>query len=432
MMRFLLPLLLALGTLAPSNAQAQALPSNTLDAIVAVVDEGVILRSELDRAVANVRRQYAGNPEQLPPAASLERQVLERLILMRLQTERATSVGIRIGDVELDSALQAIAQQNGVDPVGMRARIEADGLSFTSFRESLREEMLVQRLRSRVMQSRISISETEIDILLARGTLQAKQVRIANLLVGLPDGATPEQIDLGRQKVEGIRKLIAEGMDFGAAAIRYSDAANALEGGELGWRSLDEVPPAFAPIIRDMQPGDISEPLRGPSGFQLLKVLDAREGDSQRVVEEVQLRDILVRVTELVDETRARERIDALRRRAVEGGEDFAELARANSENTASASLGGDMGWMPPDSLPPEFARVVADLADGAISQPIRSAQGWHLMQRLASRTQDRTEELLREEARQIIARRKADEEYERFVRQLRDEAYVDSRLSAS
>ncbi len=431
MMRFLLPLLLALGMFAPSPAPAQALPSNTLDAIVAVVDEGVILRSELERAVANLRRQYANSPEQLPPPASLERQVLERLIIMRLQTERATSIGIRIGDVELENALLAIAQQNGVEPAEMRSRIEADGMSFTSFRESLREEMMVQRLRSRVMQSRLSISETEIDILLARGTLQARQYRIANLLVALPDGATPEQVELAREKIDGIHKLIAEGMDFAAAAIRYSDAANALEGGELGWRSLDEVPPSFAPVIRDMKPGDMSEPMRGPSGYQLLKVIEVREGDAQRVVEEIQLRDILVRVTELVNEVRARQLVDDLRRRVVEGGEDFSELAREHSENTASASLGGDMGWMPPESLPPEFAAAVAGLADGEVSQPIRSEQGWHLIQKVGSRAQDRTEELLREEARQIIARRKADEEYERFVRQLRDEAYVDSRLSA-
>lgn len=431
MMRFFLPLLLALGTLAPSYAQAQALPSNTLDAIVAVVDEGVILRSELDRAIANVHRQYASAPDQLPPPASLERQVLERLVIMRLQTERAASIGIRVSDVELEGALRSIAQQNGVDPAQMRGRIEADGMSFTGFRESLREEMMVQRLRSRVMQSRISVSETEIDILLARGTLRGKQFRIGNLLVGLPDGATPEQIELGREKIEGIRKLIREGMDFSAAAIRYSDAGNALEGGDLGWRSLDEVPPSFVPVIRDMQPGDVSEPLRGPSGFQLVHVAEVRDGDQQRLVQEIKLRDILVRVTELVNEVRARQQIDELRKRVVEGGEDFAELAREHSENTASASLGGDMGWIPPEALPPEFASAVAALADNEISQPIRSAQGWHLIQKLGTRAQDRTEELLREEARQIIARRKADEEYERFVRQLRDEAYVDTRLAA-
>lgn len=430
-MRFLLPLLLALGALAPSAVPAQALPSNALDSIVAVVDEGVILRSELDRAVANVQRQYASNPEQLPPLASLERQVLERLVMMRLQTERAASIGIRISDIELEGALQSIAQQNRVAPADMRRQIEADGMSFNAFRETLREEMMVQRLRTRVMQSRISVSDTEIDILLARGTLRGKQYRIGNLLVALPDGATPEQIQAAREKADGIRKLVAEGMDFSAAAIRYSDAGNALEGGDLGWRSLDEVPAAFVPLIREMQAGEVTEPLRGPNGFQLIHVADVRDGDSQRLVQEMQLRDILIRVTELVNDERARQTVDDLRRRIVEGGEDFAEIAREHSENSASAALGGDMGWLAPESFPPEFSSAIQTLADGEVSQPIRSPQGWHLIQRLETRERDRTEELLREEARQIIARRKADEEYERFVRQLRDEAYVDTRIAA-
>jgi peptidyl-prolyl cis-trans isomerase SurA len=290
--------------------------------------------------------------------------------------------------------------------------------------------MLVQRLRSRVMQSRVSVSDTEIDILLARGGLRGKQYHIANLLVGLPDGATAEQISRAGEKIEGVRKLIQEGMEFSAAAIRYSDGPNALEGGDLGWRSLDEIPASFVSLIEGMKPGDVSEPLRGPSGLQLIYVRDMRDGSQVRMVKEVRLRDILIRTTELVGEARAQTLVEQLRARAL-AGEDFAELARENSENTVSASLGGDLGWTSPDSFPPEFSNAIAQLSDGEISQPIRSNQGWHLIQLVGSREQDRTEDLLRDEARQIISRRKADEEYERFVRQIRDESYVDMRLSS-
>lgn len=430
MTRILLSLLLAFPLIAPASLSAQALPTNELDGIVAVVEEDVILRSELNRAVENVTQQYAATPEQLPPRASLERQVLERLVQMRLQIQRAESIGIRVSDIEIDGAVQAIAQQNGATLEQMRRQIEADGYSFQGFRESLRDEMLVQRMRSRVMQSRVSVSDTEVDILLSRGTLRGKQYQIANLLVGLPDGATPEQIATANEKIEGIRKLIREGMEFPAAAIRFSDGPNALEGGNLGWRSLDEIPASFVNLIEGMQPGDLSEPLRGPSGVQLIYVSDVRDGSQVRMVQEVKLRDILIRTTELVDEARARALIDELRARAV-AGEDFAELAREYSQNTASASLGGDLGWTSPATFPPEFSRAVTELKDGEISQPIFSAEGWHLMKRIETREQDRTEDLLRDEARQIISRRKADEEYERFVRQIRDEAYVDTRLSS-
>ncbi len=431
MTRILLSLLLAFPLFAPATLSAQALPSNELDGIVAVVEEDVILRSELNRAMENITQQYAATPEQLPPRASLERQVLERLVQMRLQIQRADSIGIRVSDIEIDSAVQAIAQQNNVDVEQMRRQMEADGYSFQGFRESLRDEMVIQRMRSRIMQSRVSVSDTEIDIMLARGNLRGKQYQIANLLVGLPDGATPEQITAAREKIEGIRKLIVEGMEFPAAAIRYSDGPNALEGGDLGWRSLDEIPASFVNLIGEMKPGDVSEPLRGPSGLQLIYVRDMRDGSQVRMVQEVKLRDIMIRTTELVDDASARARVEALRARAI-AGEDFGELAREHSQNTASASLGGDMGWTSPASFPPDFSRAILELKDGEITQPIHSPQGWHLMQRMATREQDRTEDLLRDEARQMISRRKADEEFERFVRQIRDESYVDMRLSSS
>lgn len=431
MTRFLLPLLLALIAPVPSSLKAQALPSAALDRIVAVVEEDVILRSELDRAISNIERQYADAPDQLPPRSALERQVLERLVLQRLQTQRAESIGIRVGENELESALQSIAAQNGVDMARMREQLERDGFSFRNFRENVREEMMTQRLRSRVMQTRVSVSDTEVDILLARGSLTGEQLDLAYLLVAVPDGATPEQLAAAREKVDGIRTLIAEGMDFSAAAIRYSDAANALEGGNVGWRRIDEVPPAFATLLQDMQPGEVSQPLRGPSGFQLIHLRQRRDGAQQRMVIEIKLRDILVRVTELVDESQALAKIQGLRDR-IAAGESFEALAREHSQNAASAAMGGDLGWVQAESLPPDFNQAIQSLVDGQISQPLRSQQGWHLVLREATREQDRTQDLLREEARQIIARRKADEEFERYLRQMRDEAFVDTRLSAN
>ena len=423
-------LLLALvftGLGLPSAAPAQ--PGGALDSIVAVVEEDVILRSELDIALNSIYAQYAGRLNQLPPREVLERQVLERLVLLRLQLQRAESGGIRVGDSEVEQAIFRIAEQNRISVEQMRQQLARDGMAFDEFRRTLRDEMIAQRLRQSIVQSRVSVSDTEIDILLAGNSLQTGEVNTAWIVVAVPNGATGEQIEIARKKIEGVRDLVSRGeMEFSAAAIRYSDAPNALEGGDLGWRGFDELPPQLAAVVQGMQVGDVSQPIRGPDGFLLLKLLDKR-ADSQETVTEYNARDILIRKTELIDSAEAKRRIDELRARIV-AGEDFAELAREHSQDDMTASNGGDMGWFQLYAWGNGVGETLLRLEDGELSQPFESDIGWHLIQRLGSREQDVTEETQRNRARETIGRRKAEEEYQRFLRQLREESYVELRLS--
>ncbi|TDK21716.1 molecular chaperone SurA [Luteimonas aestuarii] len=425
-----LSLALALLIGAPSHAQQV----QTLESIAAVVDEDLILRSELDRAVANIRAQYAGRQEQLPPGPVLERQVLERLILMRLQTARAASTGIRVGDQEIDSAVSAIAQQNNLSPDQLRQQLAADGMSFADFRNSLREELLIQRMRQRFAQTRVSVSDGEVDVAMAAQS-GGTQYRLAHILVALPEGATPEQTALGQTKVDGVKSLLDRNeMEFAAAAVRYSDSPNALEGGDLGWRSLDEIPAAFANAIRTMQAGDVIGPLRGPSGFQLLKLVEVRDGSALGggSVTQYQARHILIRTGQGANgDAEAKSRIDTLRAR-IAGGADFAAVASEHSDDTSSKASGGDLGWFTQDEFGPEFGGAVAALQDGQVSAPFRTQAGWHIAQRIGTRQASVSDENRRAQVREAIGQRKLEDEWDRYLREMRGEAYVDIRLGGT
>ena len=421
-------LLLALAAALP--ARAQMLSSESLDEVIAVVEEDVILRSELDRAVNNILAQYAGRAAQLPPRPVLERQVLERLIFIRLQVQRAESTGIRVSDTELDQAVMRLAQENNATVDQLRASLERDGFSYDEFRKTMREELQVQRLRQRFVQSRVQVTETEVDILLASGGLKRGEVRLSHILVGVPDGASSEQIRAAREKAERVRREIDEGLDFGSAAIRYSDGQQALEGGDLGWRRYDEVPNVFVDLVANLRPGEVTQPMRGPSGFHILKMVDTRDASAE-IVREFNARHILVRSSELVSADDALASVRNIRAR-IEAGEDFATLAREFSEDTTSANLGGDMGWFELGAYGTRVGQVLESLSDGQLSQPFQTEVGWHVMQRLGSRDTDRTEERVREQARETIRNRKAEEEYENFLRQLRGESFVENRLGGA
>ena len=414
-----------------SNARAQALVSNQLDSIVAVVEEDVILRSELDTAVSNIMTQYADRASQLPPRDILEKQVLERLVLLRLQLQRAETAGIRVGDGELEQAIRSIAQQNRITPEQMRQQLARDGMDFAEFRRNLRDEIISQRLRQTVIQSRVNVSDTEIDIALASDSMKTGQVQIGLILIAVPDGASQEQISTALTKAQGVRDLITGGeMEFGAAAIRYSDAPNALEGGDIGWRSYDEIPPLFANLVQGMSKGDITQPIRGQSGYHLLKLVDTRNEAQQETVTEYKARDILVRTSELVSMEDAQAKIEEARARIV-AGEKFEDVARQVSDDTMTKNAGGDMGWFQAYAWGNAVGEQVLKLRDGELSQPFRSEAGWHLLERQESRVQDITEETKRNRARDMLARRKSDEEMERFLRQLREESFVELRLGS-
>ncbi|KFN49295.1 peptidylprolyl isomerase [Arenimonas composti] len=418
-------LLILCCALAPAAAQ-----TTTLDGIVAVVDEDVILRSELDRAVDNIMARYADNPQQLPPRPVLERQVLDSLVLMRLQLARAQESGVRVADAELAQAALSVAQRNQMTPDQLRMRLAQDGIPYEEFLSSLRDEMTIERMRQSYVRSRVQVSETEIDQLLSVRDVGGTEVQLANLLVALPDGATPDQIATAKRKIDGIVELLRKGeMDFAAAAIRYSDAPNALDGGDLGWRSYDALPPAFAPLIQSMQPGQTSEPIRGPSGFQLIHVAGTREPGRQ-TIQEYSAHGLLIRVTPTLNDEAARQKAQELRDR-IANGEDFAAIAKAESDDTLSRGDGGNMGWFPVNAWGTAVAAQLQALPDGGLSQPFRSDVGWHVIRRDGVREADVTEQNRRNQAREIIAQRKAEEEFDRFLRQMRSEAYFESRLEA-
>lgn len=428
-MKTLLACLFAVAALAGAPLQAQT-TLQPIDRIAAVVNEDVILRSELDRAVANISAQYAGRENQLPPQEVLAKQVLERLVLVKLQVARAQETGVRVTDQEVDQAIAAIAAQNRVTAEQLREQVARDGTPYSAFRDSIRDELLTQRLRQRFAQGRISVTEAEIDAAVATQQNAGAQLHLAHILVAMPEGATPGQIATAQKKIEGVKALLDKGeMDFAAAAVRYSDSPNALEGGDLGWRSSDEIPTAFADLIRNMRPGQVSAPLRGPSGFQLLKLVEIRDtaqGET-RMVTEYQARHILVRVNDTIPDADAKAKADTLAAR-IAGGADFAQLARDASQDPSSQGKGGDLGWFTQDSYGPDFGGQVAALQDNQVSAPFRTDAGWHIVQRLGSRQANATDQTRRAQIGETIGRRKLEDEWNRFLRELRGDAYVDLR----
>ena len=432
--RSLLALALA-GLLFAVGAQAQSYAGAApVDRIAAVVNEDVILRSELDRAVANIRSQYAGREAQLPPQDVLERQVLERLILMRLQLSRATDSGITASEEDLARAVQGVAEQNQMSVDQLRGRVAEDGMSFAEFRNNLRDEIISQKLRQSFAQGRINVSEAEVDAALATASATAsQQFHLAHILVGMPDGATPEQVAIAQKKIDGVKALLDKGeMTFAAAAVRYSDSPNALEGGDLGWRGLNEIPPAFAQTIQQLQPGQIIGPIRGASGFQLLQLVETRNQAAADggLVTQFSARQILVKIDEKTDDAAAKAEAEALAAR-IAGGADFAKLAAESSDDDATKRRGGDLGWFGADTYGSAFGMQVAALSDGQTSAPFKTDAGWVVVQRTASRQAAAANESMRAQLRETIGRRKLEDEWNRWLREMRGEAFVDVRDAA-
>ena len=432
----ILSLLLPLSLLAAApatHAQASAPQTATVDRIVAVVDDDVILKSELDRAELNVKQQYAGHAAQLPPQDVLDKQVLERLILARLQLAHAAESGIKVSDAELDLAVQRMAAQNNMTVAQMQQQLTADGMTYAEFRKSVHDEIAIQKMQQGVIQGRVAVSDSEIENEIASEHAGGPQVHLAHILIALPENPTPEQIKTAQTKIDGIKELIDQGkMEFSAAAIRYSDSQNALEGGDLGWRSLDEVPPLFTEIIKTMKSGQVTQPIRGASGFQLLKLVETRDAghaaEAQKVTE-YHAQNLMVRVGGSVTAEQAKAKIDALRAQLVAGA-DFSTIAKKESEDTSTSEKGGDMGWFPAGAWGSAVEAQIQQLKDGELSQPFQSDVGWHVMKRLGSRVTDVSAQAERDAARQAISRRKSVDEYDSFLRQLRSEAYVDIRLT--
>lgn len=426
----LLTSLLVLAALAGPAAAAPRPAPIEADRIVALVGDDVItlreLQVRLDSAVAQLKRQ--GTP--LPPQDVLQRQMLERMITDLVQTQSAKENGIRIDDTMLDQAITRIAAGNKMSVADFRKALEKDGIAFASFREEIRGEILISQLRERDVDSRIKISEGEIDNYLAgagAGASAQSEVDVAHILLRTPEGSSPEQIDKLRAKAEQVLARLKRGEDFAQIAAAYSDAPDALQGGHVGYRTVDRLPALFADAISRLKSGELSGVMRSPNGFHIIKLLDQRGGAATPQVQQTRARHILIKVSELVSEKDARQKLDALRERLANGG-NFAELARLYSQD-GSAAKGGDLGWLYPADTVPEFEKAMDALKIGQISEPIRSPFGWHLIEVQERRLQDVSDERRRMAAKSALRARKADESYQDWIRQLRDRAYVEIRL---
>lgn len=401
-----------------------------LDAIVAVVNDDVVVRSELEREIALVLPQMQRQGTEPPPRAQLERQVLERLILKRLQQQRARELGIEVDEATLDEALGNIAARNALSLPELQATLEAGGIAYADFREDTRMQILTSRLQNQEVVSKIQVSDAEIERFLAREAstlIEREQVRLQHILIALPEDPGPQQIQAAETKARALVAKLRAGADFAALAARESDGRNALEGGDLGWFEIGAVPTLAADLALSLAEGEVSDPLRSSSGFHIIRLSGIKAAPPPQVVE-THARHILLRTNELVSDDDARRRLEQLRLRLV-GGEDFALLARAASDDTGSALRGGDLGWVGPGDTVPDFEKVMNALAPNAISQPFKTPFGWHLVQVLERREQEGGDELMRLKAREALQRRKAEEAVDDWLRQLRDEAYVEIRL---
>jgi peptidyl-prolyl cis-trans isomerase SurA len=423
--------LLALATALPAYSQmltpaapAAASANGPLDRIVAVVNEDVILQSELNDAVRSVQQQYASQPDQLPPLDVLQKQVLDRLILMKLQIQKAQDQDIHVSDSDIDQAVAGVAQQNKISPEQLRAEVEKSGGNFAQFRQQLGDQLMVQRLHQSVIHDSVSVTDGEVDNLLNSPTYKAGEVHLAHIQISIPSGADAAAIQASQAKAEQAIAAIKGGMDFNAAAIRYSDAPDALDGGDLGWRKMDDIPAAFADTVESMKPGDVSAALRGPTGFHILKLVAQRQA-SRQVVTEFHAREILIKPSELVSEAQAEQKAKDLYHRIVDKHEDFATLAKEDSKDDTTANAGGDMGWFKQQDWGSTIGKEVAELKDNEVSQPFQSEAGWHILQRLGTRQSDLTNEIARDQARQAIGMRKSEQVYDDYLRDLRSNAYV-------
>jgi peptidyl-prolyl cis-trans isomerase SurA len=419
--------LLLLGNLAFAVTQAAPLQ---IDRIVAVVNSAVITKHQLNSKVELTQRQLAVRNTPLPPRPLLEKQLLERMITEKVLMQLAEETNVRIDGASLDRAVARIAAQNNLDLPGFKAALEKEGTSYDAFREQVRDEMTIARLREREVDSKVLVTDAEIDNFLANagqgGDLQT-EYSLAHILVVAPEGASPEQLEALKAKADKAMAELKGGADFAQISAAYSDAQNALQGGVLGWRSEAKLPSLYVTAAKDLKPGEVTPVLKSSSGFHIVKLLDKRGKDVNLVIQQTRARHILVKTNEVVSDQDAQNRLANLRDR-IRNGDDFAKLAKLHSDDL-SASKGGELGWLSPGDTVPQFERAMDALQPGETSEPIRSPFGWHLIQVIERRDQDITQERRRVEARRAIRERKAEESFEDWVRQARDRAYVEYRL---
>ncbi|MBI4986285.1 MAG: peptidylprolyl isomerase [Rhodocyclales bacterium] len=429
-LRLLLAFALLCGLSVPATAQARRDPVE-IDRVAAVVNDEAITLFELRTGMAMAERQLRQVGTQMPPRDVLERQLLERLIFERVQLQFAKESGMQIGDGELDAALRRIAESNRMTMADFKATLERDGVVWAKFREEVRNEMTIARLREREVESRIVVSEGEIDNFLASPQSAGGgdvAVHLAHIVIRVPEQADAGQLMRISARARQALQQVRNGEDFGKVAASFSDAPDGLSGGSMGLRPLDRVPTLYAEAAKKMQPGEVSDILRSPAGFHVLKLIEKRGGATMpRTIKQTRARHILIKINELVSEAEGHRKLVGIKER-LDNGADFAELARLYS-NDLSATKGGDLGWLYQGDTVPDFERAMDALKVGEVSRPVQSPFGWHLIQVQERRNDEASVERQRLIARQALRERRSDEAYEEWLRQIRDRAYVEYRL---
>lgn len=433
-MKYLIPPLTLALLLMSSGVHAQTQELSTrgqqIDKIAAVVNEGVVLKSQVDQQYEAVVARLKGQEGQMPPAQVIRQQVLERLVLQEIQAQRAERLGIAVSDEMLNSALRDVAQRNGIPFDQMPMAMARQGVDYAAYREDMRREIALSLLRQRDVLTRIYVSPRELEQALDRQAGQADdnaEYDVSHILLSLPESATAEQMNQVEQRAQEIQQRAVAGEDFGQLAITYSQAQSALERGKLGWRRAAQLPQFISEEVVKLEPGQVSPPLRTPTGFHIVKLDAVRGGDGPMVVEQVHARHILLRPTEVQDDATTRQRLEDLRERIL-AGEDFAALASITSEDPGSAAQGGDLGWAGPGTFVPDFDEALGKLQENEISEPFRTQYGWHIVQMLGKRFHDQSDEVRRQRVLTALRESKVDEETELWLRRLRDEAYVEYR----
>ncbi len=395
-----------------------------LDKIVAIAGEQAITQAELEREKKLIRQQLQARDAKIPSGAAFDRQILERLILKKLQLQAAKRAGIQIDDETLEKALRKIAGDNGMDLSHFRLALEKEGLDYVDFRNNIRDELIISTLHERKINRRIHVSEQEVDDLIAANLNEHSNLeyKLAHILVAVPGGATPEQVEQARAKIKKLRQQILLGEDFSQLAIANSDGQHALKGGDLGWRKASQLPTVFANAVKKLKPGEVSQPIRGPSGFHLVMVKEIRGDKNVAKSVESHARHILITSDD------GKEKLEKIRSRIL-AGEDFAKLARRYSEDKGSAEQGGDLGWNFPGTFVPAFEAVLSKLKPGEISQPFKSRYGWHIVQLEGRRDASVPMKVLRERARAVLTQQKQEEDLQLWLQRLRDESFVENRL---
>jgi peptidyl-prolyl cis-trans isomerase SurA len=408
-----------------------------LEGVAAVVDDGVVLKSELQTrlevVVENMRKQVEqAPPEQrptLPPVSIIEQQVLDQLVVREIQMQRAKRIGINVSDDMLNEALGRVAQGLGYTLEELPAVLAAENIDYAMYREESRQDLMIEQLTQRDVMNRINITPRELEqclVNLDANASSAYDYNISHILISIPANATAQDIERAHERIDEVRTRLDGGEDFGRLAVAVSHAQTALDGGSLGWRKGSQLPTLFADAVLRLKPGEYSAPIQSSSGFQIVKLNDMR-GAERTMVDQIHLRHILLRPTEILDLPAVRQKILGIRQQII-GGDDFATVARAVSDDNTSATDGGDLGWMSPGDTVPEFEQAIAQLALGSLSEPIQTRFGWHIVEVLERRSHDTTDEMKREECARQIRTSKAEEERELWVRRLRDQAFVDIR----